>query len=135
VCIEDFTSRFKNVVSIHVVSKCGHPVEGAPAMATTEILPNAGRYDHTYAYCMTNVMDQKLKAMQLKSDQKEDDAIALFLKDNMSGEGLTQPERWNSLETMLKTVSCENDIVCGMIPSLYYNRYYTHGNFYKGHGP
>jgi len=37
------------VASIHVISKCGHPVRCAPEATTIEVLPNVGRCDHTYA--------------------------------------------------------------------------------------
>ena len=45
--IPDFTKGY-DVASIHVISKCGEPVKGAPEAATIEVLPNIGRCDHTY---------------------------------------------------------------------------------------
>ena len=53
-------SKF-HVESIHVITKCGYNVTGAPAMATVEVLPNIGRCDHSYAHYITKVLDKKVK--------------------------------------------------------------------------
>ena len=75
--IPAFTKGFK-VSSIHVVTKCGKEVVGAPASATIEKMPNVGRCDHTYAHYITTIMDQKVKKGE------ESDSIVVFLKDDMS---------------------------------------------------
>jgi hypothetical protein len=58
--ISDFTKGY-NIASIHVITKCGAPVNGAPNIATIQVLPNVGRCDHTYAYYMSTVLDQKVE--------------------------------------------------------------------------
>jgi len=58
--ISDFTKGF-DISSIHVVTKCGKEVEGAPTSAAIEKMPNVGRCDHTYAHYITTIMDQKVK--------------------------------------------------------------------------
>jgi hypothetical protein len=41
----EYTKDFiDSIVSIHIISKCGEPVEGAPDAATVEFLPNVGRW-------------------------------------------------------------------------------------------
>jgi hypothetical protein len=41
----EYTKDFiDSIDSIHIISKCGEPVEGAPGAATVEVLPNVGRW-------------------------------------------------------------------------------------------
>ena len=75
--ISAFTKGF-NIASIHIISKCGAPVIGAPDIATIEVLPNIGRCDHSYAYYITSVLDQKM------TEDNTDNAIVFFLKDDIS---------------------------------------------------
>ena len=42
--MSDYLNGFTNVASIHVISKCGHEVEGAPMGATTVVLPTPKRW-------------------------------------------------------------------------------------------
>jgi hypothetical protein len=109
----DFTAGF-NIASIHVISKCGHPVRGAPLDATIEVLPNVGRCDHSYAHYITNVLDKKV---QLGSqDNNGEDAIVAFLKDNAGGRNLHQPGRWNSFHDMVQVASSSVGFSCGIVP-------------------
>ena len=107
--IPDFTKGY-DVASIHVISKCGEPVKGAPEAATIEVLPNIGRCDHTYAYYITTVLEQKLKI------DGEEDSIVVFLKDDISAKNLHQSGRWNDFESLLRLASSDNGFACGIIP-------------------
>jgi hypothetical protein len=69
----DYTKGY-NVTSIHVVSKSGHPVRGAPEAATIEVMLNIGRCDHTYAYFITTILDKKLE------NDNEEDAVVILSK-------------------------------------------------------
>ena len=105
--ISDFT-KGHNVASIHVITKCGAPVNGAPDIATIQVLPNVGRCDHTYAYYMSTVLDQKVE----KGDEK--DSIIVFLKDDMSAANLHQPGKWNDFGSMVRLASTTNGFACGI---------------------
>ena len=107
--ISAFTKGF-NIASIHIISKCGAPVIGAPDIATIEVLPNIGRCDHSYAYYITSVLDQKM------TEDNTDNAIVFFLKDDISLDNLHQSGGWNNFETMLQIASSENGFACGIIP-------------------
>ena len=120
--ISDFT-KGHNVASIHVITKCGAPVNGAPDIATIQVLPNVGRCDHTYAYYMSTVLDQKVE----KGDEK--DSIIVFLKDDMSAANLHQPGAWNDFGSMVRLASTTNGFACGIVPAGLYkmddnNRYF-----------
>ena len=99
-----------NVESIHVISKCGKTVNGAPEMATIEVLPNVGRCDHTYAYYINKVLDKKVK----KNEEK--DSIVVFLKDDVSRKNMHQGGVWNNFGSLLKLASSDNGFGCGVIP-------------------
>ena len=120
--IYDFTKGY-NIASIHVISKCGAPVNGAPDIATIQVLPNVGRCDHTYVYYMSTVLHQKVE----KGDEK--DSIIVFLKDDMSAENLHQPGAWNDFGSMVRLASTTNGFACGIVPAGLYkmddnNRYF-----------
>lgn len=105
--ISDFTKGF-NISSIHVVTKCGKEVEGAPISATIEKIPNVGRCDHTYAHYITTIMDQKVKKGE------ESDSIIVFLKDDMSPANIKKIGReWSGLDAMIRTALSENGFACG----------------------
>jgi hypothetical protein len=106
-----------NVVSIHVISKCGHPVRGAPPDATIEVLPNVGRCDHSYAYYINNVLDKKLQLGT--QDNNGENAIVAFLKDNAGARNLHQPGRWNSFYDMVQVASSSVGFSCGIVPGLW----------------
>ena len=59
-----------NVTSIHVLSKCGNKVKGAPENAEIQVLPNVGRNDHAFAYSITSILPK------LSTD---DDSIVVFM--------------------------------------------------------
>jgi hypothetical protein len=105
----DFTEGY-DVASIHVISKCGAPVIGAPEIATIEVLPNVGRCDHTYAYYISSVLEQKMK------DDDEEDSVVVFLKDDISEKNLHQSGDWNDFESLLRIASSDNGFACGVIP-------------------
>ena len=107
--ISTFTKGF-NIATIHIISKCGAPVNGAPDMATIEVLPNIGRCDHSYAYYITTVLDQKM------TEVETDESIVFFLKDDISVGNLHQSGGWNDFETMLQLASSENGFACGISP-------------------
>ena len=106
----DFTEGY-DVASIHVISKCGAPVIGAPEIATIEVLPNIGRCDHTYAYYITTVLEQKMK-----NDDGKDSVVVVFLKDDISAKNLHQSGDWNDFESLLRIASSDNGFACGVIP-------------------
>jgi hypothetical protein len=115
--IETFTKGFK-IASVHVISKCGHPVNGAPHNATIEILPNIGRCDHTYAYYITTVLDQKLLHLETQHNNGED-SVVVFLKDTRWGrKNLRQPGSWNNFYNMVQVASSRVGFSCGVVPGI-----------------
>eukprot|EP00980_Cylindrotheca_fusiformis_P000389 scaffold92_cov85-Cylindrotheca_fusiformis.AAC.7 len=98
--------------SIHVISKCGHEVKNVPNGTTVEVLPNVGRCDHSYAHYMKVVLDQKLKT----TGTENDNALVVFLKDNVGARNLHQAGLWNSLSNMVEIASSEAGFACGMTP-------------------
>mmetsp|Transcript_2998 Transcript_2998/g.4525 ORF Transcript_2998/g.4525 Transcript_2998/m.4525 type:complete len:377 (-) Transcript_2998:53-1183(-) len=109
--VRDFIKGFR-LESIHVVSKCGKPVQGAlfPAQATIEHRPNVGRCDHTYAHYITTVMSRKIK----KGEEK--DSIVAFLKDDISEENRHNGGNWVKFGDLLRAASSENGFGCGCLP-------------------
>jgi hypothetical protein len=107
--LTDLTAGF-NVVSIHVISKCGHPVFGAPTDATIEVLPNVGRCDHSYAYYITNVLDKKL---QLGAQDNNGEGVIVGARN------LHQPGRWNNFHNMVQVASSSVGFSCGIVPGLW----------------
>eukprot|EP00980_Cylindrotheca_fusiformis_P004881 scaffold1038_cov100-Cylindrotheca_fusiformis.AAC.4 len=114
--IDDITMGY-NVKSIHIISKCGHPVQGAPGGAEIEVLPNVGRCDHSYAYYIANVLEKKLL---LANDTQSDSSLVLFFKDNAGARNLHQSGRWNSLENMVEVASSKAGFACGLLPGFVY---------------
>jgi hypothetical protein len=113
--IEEWTIGFK-LASVHVISKCGYPVIGAPPNATIQVLPNVGRCDHTYAYYITNVLDQKLVHLDTQ-DNNGEDAVVIFLKDTRWGrKNLRQPGGWNKFYHMIRVASSSVGFSCGIVP-------------------
>eukprot|EP00594_Rhizosolenia_setigera_P004399 CAMPEP_0178943234 /NCGR_PEP_ID=MMETSP0789-20121207/2468_1 /TAXON_ID=3005 /ORGANISM="Rhizosolenia setigera, Strain CCMP 1694" /LENGTH=405 /DNA_ID=CAMNT_0020622795 /DNA_START=89 /DNA_END=1303 /DNA_ORIENTATION=+ len=107
--ISDFTKGYE-VSSIHVISKCGFPVTGAPDKTTIEVLSNVGRCDHTYAYYLSTVLDQKLS--QESQDIADENTVVFFLKDDISEENKHQLGEQVSFEDMLNTASSQNGFSC-----------------------
>eukprot|EP00980_Cylindrotheca_fusiformis_P004885 scaffold1038_cov100-Cylindrotheca_fusiformis.AAC.8 len=110
--IEAMTEGF-NVASIHIVSKCGYPVEGTPSGAVIDILPNVGRCDHTYAHYIAHILDEELEKA---NDTQSGDAVVMFLKDNAGARNLHQSGRWNSFTNMLEVAASEAGFSCGIVP-------------------
>lgn len=113
--ISNFIKGFE-IASIHVVTKCGRPVTGAPSDATIEEMPNIGRCDHTYAHYITTIMDRKVK------EGEENDSIVVFLKDDISGSNQHNGGSWSHLGAMIRTASSENGFACGCIPKFFRRR-------------
>lgn len=53
--LQEFTEGIATE-SIHIITKCGSPVLGAPDFSTIIELPNVGRCDHTYAWYIANLL-------------------------------------------------------------------------------
>jgi len=109
----DFIKDFTNIASIHIISKCGKPVVGAPQGATIQTLKNVGRCDNAYAYYITSVLDEKLK--NVSRDGNEEDAVVVFLKDNMNPKNLHQAGHWNTMPDMIRVASSNNGFACGVV--------------------
>ncbi len=107
--LSGFTREY-DVESIHIISKCGRPVIGAPESATIEVLPNIGRCDHSYAYYITTVLDQKV------AEEDAADAVVVFLKDDISQGNFHQSGSWNDFGSLVRLASSENGFACGIIP-------------------
>jgi len=116
--ISDFTKGYEaDIVSIHVITKCGVPVEGAPDNATLQVLPNVGRCDHTYAHYITTILDQKVEeqATHGHGHGYEKDSIVVFLKDNLILH--QQTGQRNKFESMVRLASSSNGFACGVLPN------------------
>jgi len=98
-----------NISSIHIISKCGKPILNAPTGSSKEILPNAGRNDHSYLYYITTILDSKLN----ESKSKEEDSIVLFLKDSngIHNQNLVR----NSYDEMIKMAASDGGFSCGTL--------------------
>jgi hypothetical protein len=95
-----------NVNSIHILSKCGQDVEGAPENAKIQVIPNVGRNDHTFAYYITSILPK------LSTD---DDAIVVFLKDTMMQTVHQGGEyRRTDLKSLIHLASSSNGFACGL---------------------
>lgn len=107
--LSNFT-KGHDIASTHVITKCGIPVEGAPDSATIQVLPNVGRCDHTYAYYINKLLDQKI----VKGEEK--DSIVVFLKDDMSQENFHQVlgGKWRDLDSLIRLASSTNGFGCGV---------------------
>ncbi len=105
--VSNFTQGY-NISSTHIVTKCGKSVSGAPGNATIQVLSNVGRCDHTYAYYISNILDEKIE----KGSEK--DSIVMFLKDDMSDSNLHQIGKWSDFESMVRLASSTNGFACGV---------------------
>ena len=95
-----------NVESIHVLSKCGQNVEGAPDNAEIQVIANVGRNDHSFAYYITSILP-KLST--------NDDSIVVFLKDTMM-QNIFQGPQFNhtDLNSLVQLASSSNGFGCGL---------------------
>lgn len=96
-----------NIASIHVISKCGITVQGAPKNSTILELPNVGRCDHSYVYYINHFLNNEKGGV-------DKDTIIFFLKDDMSEENKHQRGEWNNFESMLRSASSVNGFSCGI---------------------
>eukprot|EP00984_Skeletonema_dohrnii_P030580 scaffold22177_cov90-Skeletonema_dohrnii-CCMP3373.AAC.2 len=106
--IPRYIEKFTNVASIHVISKCGHEVEGAPMGATTVVLPNVGRCDHTYAYFITTILPTL-------ATSKDDNSIVVFLKDTVE-DPVHQGAHFirSDFNSLVRVSSSVNGFACGL---------------------
>jgi len=107
--LEDFV-KDHYIASIHIITKCGEDVLGAPSMATIEALPNVGRCDHTYAYYIANVLPN------LVEDGTEADSVVVFLKDDISQSNIHQQGKLDTFDDMVRAASSDNGFACGILP-------------------
>jgi len=112
--VSNFIKDYEDsIASIHIITKCNAPVNGAPADAIIKKLPNLGRCDHTYAYYITKLLD---KTMEEYGTDVED-SIVVFLKDDISYENnLAIPP--SSFESMVHLASSSNGFACDRAPDI-----------------
>ncbi|KAL3916503.1 MAG: hypothetical protein SGILL_005147 [Bacillariaceae sp.] len=99
------------VDSITVISKCGAEVKGAPEDTDVLVLPNLGRCDHSYAYYMAYMLEEKVP------EEDRENSVVFFLKDDISVENLHQDGSWNTFSDMLQIGASERGFACGIRPS------------------
>lgn len=108
-----YLEGFTNIASIHVISKCGQEVKGAPDNAVTVVLPNVGRCDHAYAHYITDILPQLVTSQ----DTTQDNSITVFLKDTtmvpIHQSNITNFHR-NDLKSLAQIASSMNGFVCGL---------------------
>lgn len=111
----EFTTGF-NIESVHIISKCGVPVEGIPekmkAITTIEVLPNVGRCDHSYAHYITTILDKKVPP------DEEENSLVFFMKDDIGADNIhqgTQFSGWNDMTSMVRVASSINGFSCGLV--------------------
>ena len=95
-----------NVASIHILSKCGHGVEGAPENAEIQVIPNVGRNDHSFAHYITSILPKL-------SIDTDDDSTVVFLKDTMM-QGIKRQFRRTDLKSLVQLASSSNGFACGI---------------------
>ena len=110
--VSNVTKYLENVESIHVITKCGYPVTGVPDMTTIEVLPNVGRCDHTYAYYINNVLDNKLAEKQ----GEEGKPVVLFLKDDISLANKHHIGSYDPIESLVQVAASANGFKCRLSP-------------------
>lgn len=126
--ISDFINGY-NISSIHIISKCGYPIENAPAGSTIEVLPNVGRNDHSYAYYINFVLDSKMA----ESGSEVDNSVVVFLKDNINNH--QPPHVWSTFDDLVTYAASSRGFGCLLVPgksgrlrfySAYHNSTYLH---------
>jgi hypothetical protein len=122
--LEGYLQGFTNLASVHVLSKCGYEVEGAPDKAVIQVLPNVGRCDHAYAYYITSILPTLVTSTDANS-------VVVFLKDTLTskihqsfGKGrsiLTDMYKSetsyfyrNDLKSLVRVSSSSNGFSCGL---------------------
>lgn len=102
-----------HIESIHVITKCGENVTGVPNITTVERLPNIGRCDHSYAYYLHNILDQKIEKGE------ENESVVLFLKDDISEDNKHQIGSLVPIQSMIDTASSTNGFACRLQPGIH----------------
>eukprot|EP00956_Cyclotella_meneghiniana_P038487 scaffold155098_cov42-Cyclotella_meneghiniana.AAC.1 len=102
--LEEFIEGFM-ITSLHIVTKCGFPIVGAPQAANIIELPNVGRCDHTYAWYISNV---------LPSLVVHPDSIVVFTKDDISVANMHQLGEWSELRHLTRIAGSERGFACGI---------------------
>ena len=107
--MQDYIEGFANIASIHVISKCGHKVEGAPMGAVIQMLPNVGRCDHSYAYFITTILPK------LTTSKDDKNSIVVFLKDTSQEEAEEWKQSLVPLKSLVRIALSSNGFACGLI--------------------
>jgi hypothetical protein len=89
-----------NITSIHIISKCGEEVKGAPDSAVVHVLPNVGRCDHSFVYFITTILAGKHR-----------ESIAVFLKDQISSSNHLG-SHLRSFKDLVSLASSSNGFAC-----------------------
>ena len=110
------------IASLHVISKCDQQDDtGAPAGATVETLPNAGRCDHSYAhYIASRRVRDRLGLDREGGDADDDDApspVVVFLKDDVSRENMHQGHARRNTFPEMVALAAANGFACGITPT------------------
>lgn len=106
--ISNFSQDF-NVESVHIFTKCGNSVQGAPPMAKLVRLPNVGRCDHSFVTYITSYLEG-----EVSHNSNYEDHIVFFLKDDMSDRNEHQHGKWNDFLFMIRVASSSNGFSCGI---------------------
>ena len=106
--MKKYTEGFVNIASMHVISKCGVEVQGAPDGAIVQELQNVGREGHSFAYYITSILPKVI------ASPTEEDAIVVFLKDSVT-EKIYQSGDFRRLDfkSLVRLASSENGFGCG----------------------
>jgi hypothetical protein len=106
-----YTDGFRNIASIHVISKCGVEAK-VPSLGQTYVevlkVENVGRCDHSYAHYITTILPTL-------TSQKQDDSVVVFLKDSVTDK-IHQIDQLMKLDLMslVRLASSENGFACGL---------------------
>ena len=104
--LQNYTGGFV-VSSIHIITKCGHHVEGAPDSAIILKLPNVGRCDHTYAWFISHQLPTLVP-------EYNEDSIVVFLKDDISDTNNHQSGEWSEFRNLINLASNKQGFACGI---------------------
>ena len=104
--LNKFTDGFA-VSTIHVITKCGYHVHGAPDSAIILELPNVGRCDHTYAWYISH-------KLPILVPEHNNDSIVVFLKDDISNTNNHQSGEWSEFRHLINLASSEQGFACGI---------------------
>ena len=105
--MEQYTSGFA-IASIHIVSKCGVDVRGAPDGAIVQRLSNVGREGHSFAYYISSILPTIIAS-------PSEEATVVFLKDSVTDK-IYQGSEFRRLDfpSLVRLASSENGFGCGL---------------------